>query len=136
LGAAVPAGPDSVFPLTPKYSASGGLEYRLPVDESFGSFSGRVDISYQSKTSPDTNPFRADSATGALLPESEELDARTIVNLRLTYTSPGGKYELAGYVTNLFDELYRVAAVDFNTGFGFEQFGAPRQLGVALKVNF
>lgn len=136
VGQAVPAGNDSVFPLSPKYSANLGAELQLPLLESHGELKARFDASYQSKSSPDTNPWRADAPSGALLPKSEELDARTIINARLSYSSADGRYDLAAYVTNLADERYRASAVDFNTGFGFEQFGPPRQYGVSLKVNF
>jgi iron complex outermembrane receptor protein len=86
--------------------------------------------------SPDTNPDRADGPTGVLLPASELLDSRTLLNARLTYTSVEEKWTIAGYVTNLTDERYRLTAVDFNTGFGYEQYGPPRQWGMMVRVRF
>jgi iron complex outermembrane recepter protein len=135
-GVPVPPGSDSVFPLTPEYSFNIGNQYSIDLPSNRGILTLRFDVSYQDEMSPDTNPDRADGVAGALLPQSELLESRTLVNARVAFSSPVGRYTVAAYVTNLTDELYRATAVDFNAGFGFEQYGPPRQWGLSIRAEF
>jgi iron complex outermembrane recepter protein len=134
-GVPVPPGMDSVFPHTPKYAFNVGSQSVFVVPTNQASLTLRLDVSFQDWTSPDTNPNRADGVGGPLLPVSERLNARTLLNGRIAYSPADEKWTLAGYVTNLTDKRYRVTAADFNAGFGFEQYGPPRQWGVSLRVQ-
>ena len=59
-------------------------------------------------------------------------------NLRLSYRTPDGQIELAGWVRNLTDEPYKTFAFDGNTFFQTTIYfvGEPRTFGGTLVVNF
>jgi iron complex outermembrane receptor protein len=61
-----------------------------------------------------------------------------IVNARITWHSPDDSWQVAGYVTNLTDELYYVGITDVRNSFGyaFGQVGRPREWGLSLRRSF
>ena len=70
-------------------------------------------------------------------PISKE-DGYTIVNLRTSYTTGDGGWEVYAFVNNVFEEEYKVYTFDFTNLFGFNQVasGMPRWWGVGARVNF
>ncbi|HEX2139156.1 MAG TPA: TonB-dependent receptor, partial [Woeseiaceae bacterium] len=64
-------------------------------------------------------------------------DGYTVGNLRASYTSSDGHWELAAFAHNITDEEYLSYAFDFTGTFGFNQqaFGPPRWVGVSLQYN-
>ncbi len=61
-----------------------------------------------------------------------------LVNARISYDSPSGKWSVAAYGTNLANEHYLIGGVDFRTTPGVLEHdpGRPRQYGLDLRVNF
>ena len=65
-------------------------------------------------------------------------DALLLQNVRLTYQAPSGNLEVAGWVRNLTNEVYKTLSFDSSGGPGFvgNLVGDPRTYGVSLKVSF
>lgn len=65
-------------------------------------------------------------------------DGYTIGNLRFSYASEDGDWELAAFVNNVTDEEYLSYTFDFTATFGFNQqaYGQPRWAGVSFRYNF
>ncbi|MFK8018799.1 MAG: TonB-dependent receptor [Pseudomonadales bacterium] len=63
-----------------------------------------------------------------------------LLNGRIQYNAPDGKWSVAAYGNNLADEFYLVGGVDFAAGYtvGSRQYdvGRPRELGVSATFNF
>ncbi|MBN7795035.1 TonB-dependent receptor [Parahaliea mediterranea] len=119
----------TVFPRTPDWSATLGLEYAFNLAGGHD-INTRIDLSYQGDTYSAINP--ADEPLADL-----KLDGYTLVNARVDYLTPGD-WKFSAYVKNLTDKTYRVNA-DFLTsglGVGYEIYGAPRQAGVSIKKYF
>ena len=59
-------------------------------------------------------------------------------NLRLTYRSPDGSLELAGWVRNVANEVYKTLAFDASTAAGLvgNLVGDPRTYGISVTVSF
>ena len=117
---------DMVTPYTPKWKWSGGAQYTFPAT-SFGSFTARIDASYQSSIYA--------SATNA---STNYVDSYTLANIRLTWRSHDEDWQLAFEVTNLFDKYYFLNKFDQAGSVGqvTGQPGLPRQWAVTVKRNF
>jgi outer membrane receptor protein involved in Fe transport len=59
-------------------------------------------------------------------------------NVRLSYRSPGSNIEVAGWVRNLTDEVYKTLAFDASVSAGLvgNFVGDPRTYGVSVAVAF
>ena len=70
------------------------------------------------------------------VPVSRE-DGYTVSNLRFSYTSGDGAWELAAFAHNITEEEYLSYTFDFTGTFGFNQqaYGPPRWVGVSLQYN-
>ena len=92
-----------------------------------GTMAGVVTASYQGETYFDIQN-----------PEIAEEDGYTVTNIRLGWTSPEDRYEIAAFVDNVTDEEYLVYTFDFTGAFGFNQqgYGRPRWAGVTARFNF
>jgi iron complex outermembrane receptor protein len=64
------------------------------------------------------------------------LDAKTLLNASVTYTSGNDRYFVRAYGRNLSDERYRIASQSVATLWTHSQWGAPRSYGVEVGVNF
>jgi outer membrane receptor protein involved in Fe transport len=62
----------------------------------------------------------------------------TLVNLRAGVQDPGGKWQLLGYATNLFDKAYVLDAGNTGGAFGIPTFiaGEPRYFGAAFSIKY
>lgn len=120
---------DTVFPRTPDWSATLGLEYGLALNNGHD-LNARLDISYQGNSYSDINPAHEPSV-------DLELDSYTLTNVRLDYVIPDD-WKISVYAKNLTDEEYRVNAgfLTSGVGAGYEIYGAPRQAGVSVKKYF
>jgi iron complex outermembrane recepter protein len=70
------------------------------------------------------------------VPVSRE-NGYTVGNLRASYASGDGRWELAAFAHNITDEEYLSYTFDFTGSFGFNQqaYGPPRWVGVSLQYN-
>jgi iron complex outermembrane receptor protein len=60
----------------------------------------------------------------------------SLSNLNLMYTSPGGQYQVSGWVRNMFDEEYLLHNFPLQP-FGYPgTIGMPRMYGATFTVNF
>jgi iron complex outermembrane receptor protein len=108
----------------PELSANLSGEYRfvLPV----GDVAVRADLVYRDEQYRDA----------VNTPELKS-DAYTLLNGRVTWTSNDERWELAGFVTNITDEIYVTNGVSV-LGLGYVEayYSRPREWGVSLTMNF
>jgi iron complex outermembrane receptor protein len=109
------------LPQAPKYVLNLDARYGIPVGS--GEYFVYTDWSYRSKV----NFF---------LYESKEFTGKemTIGGLRVGYDWADGKYELAGFVRNITNQIRVTGAIDFNNLTGF--INDPRTYGVQFKASF
>ncbi len=109
------------LPQAPKVTASFTLKYTQPMGN--GEAYVFTDWVYRSKV----NFFLYESVefTGKALTEG---------GLRLGYTWGNGRYDVAGYVRNITNQIRVVGGIDFNNLTGF--INEPRTFGVQAKVAF
>lgn len=110
---------------SPKYSFVGFARWILPTD--YGTVVPRFDWSFKDKI--------------FFSPENSKLigqDALWLMNLRLTYKSPGERIEISGWVENLTDQTYTVDVFNlarFRRSILYA-IGDPRTYGATLRVTF
>ncbi len=117
----VPEG--SPIPFAPELTATAGLQY----DFRAGSWTitPRLQVSYLDEQL--STPFRYPETT---------VPSRTLTDLRVTML-PADNMRLEAFATNIFDETYIAAQVqDASSATGGIIYGAPRQFGVRIKVDF
>jgi iron complex outermembrane receptor protein len=108
------------LPHAPEWIVSGIVDYRRPVGE--GLFLWSVDWSYASEKS-------------FFLYESEEFNGDSLeLGMRVGYTFPDARWEVAAYARNLTDEETVQNGIDFNNLTGMTN--DPRQVGVELVARF
>jgi iron complex outermembrane receptor protein len=132
------------LPNTPRFKLSGGVEYELDLTR-FGSITPRWDFAW-------TDDFAFDPAEGRGTPRAAlpgrpptKLPQHTVGqkayilhNFRLTYKAPGGNIELAGWVRNITNEVYKNLAFDASQSVGFvgHLIGEPRTYGGSISLTF
>jgi iron complex outermembrane receptor protein len=130
LGAAagVGGGPtlDTVPPRTPKFNFSAGAQYEFLTGGGW-SITPRMDVTYQSKVY-----FNSSNTQFA------SQDGYALVNARVTFATPDGKWSLAVFGTNLTDKVYSTGALDLIDGFGTGELSIapPREWGVSVRRSF
>lgn len=115
------AGNDLV--LAPHFSGYGAVSYEVPV--TFGTIFARADVDHRSTVF--FEPTNSDSFKSG---------PRTLVNLRLGLRH--GKWDIAAWVRNLTDKIYKTYADD-RSGLGVFRtaaYSAPRTYGVSLSSTF
>ncbi|WP_313804303.1 TonB-dependent receptor [Sphingobium sp.] len=115
------AGNDLV--LAPHFSGYGAVNYEVPV--TFGTIFARADVDHRSTIyfEPTNN-------------DAFKSGPRTLVNLRLGLRH--GRWDIAAWVQNLTDEIYKTYADD-RSGLGVFRtaaYGPPRTYGVSLSSTF
>jgi len=110
----------------PKWNFAVITQYEIPLF-GWGSLVPQYDFNFRSKVYLD--PQQTD-------PISQ--DAYWIHNTRIAYQTPDDRIELAFWVSNLFDEEYKVDAFDITREFNtiLEVWGKPRMYGVTLSLNW
>lgn len=65
-------------------------------------------------------------------------DGFSLFNARIAWTSPGERFEIALFGTNLTDKRYIVSGLSSATSFGLEEanFGRPREWGLSARYKF
>lgn len=114
------------FRLQSKYQAAAGGTVTLPLSESLELFATPT-VTYRSRVFFElpNNPVTSQGAV-------------TLVNLRAGLQSPGGKWQLLGYATNLANKKYLIDAGNTGGAFGIPTFirAQPRLYGIEGVVRF
>jgi iron complex outermembrane receptor protein len=115
----------NILPRAPKTSLTASADYTLPFTE-YGRFTLRGEMKYQSRM---FFTYYDD-------PQASQ-GGYTIVNARLSYDSPDGRWYAAAFANNLADQLYRQSVIQSPTLLGTLLFwGPPRTFGVELGVHY
>ncbi len=111
-------------PFSPKLKAMLSANYYVPLGSG-----ARVVLSgmanYQDKA--ETDVFNGNNT---------QMESRTLVDLSVGYLDPQSRYTITVYAANVFDEVYRIAALPVAGLWNFTNYGAPRSYGVRINVNF
>jgi len=110
----------------PELSITGFATYKLDLGGK-GFLSPRFDFTYQSRIY--TTPRNFDSVGD---------NSRWIFNVRLGYSDPEEHFEIAGWVRNLTDEIYRVTVFDQGRASNSTSsvISQPRSYGATLTMRF
>jgi len=128
------------LPNTPRYTLSGSVEYALDLGR-YGSLIPRYDFSWTDDVFFDPSEGRgAPNVVGDLfLPDyAIGQKAYALHNVRLAYQTPQGNVEVAGWVRNVANEVYKTLAFDASTAAGLvgNLVGDPRTYGISVSVSF
>jgi iron complex outermembrane recepter protein len=120
-----PDGSRCPAPRTPEWTAAVGATYDFNLDNG-ASLSLRGDVTFQSKMFFTTDPVNGFQ------------DDLTLMNARLTWTSPDQAWSAALFGTNLTDEVFFNGKLSLVTVLGREQgnVAAPREWGLTVKRSF
>jgi iron complex outermembrane receptor protein len=128
------------LPNAPRFKVSGSIQYSLDL-VGMGTLIPRWDFSW----TDDVN-FNPSGGTGApniageiFMPRNAiGQDSYLIQNVRLTYQAPSGNMEIAGWVRNVTNEVYKTLSFDASGGPGFvgNLLGDPRTYGISASVRF
>ncbi len=121
---------DETFAEVPETTFSLGVQYML--DSRWGTFVPRIDYSYVDEI------FMGLDAGAGQNPDQATFDDYGLVNARIGWTSPEGRFEGALYVNNLTDEFYYfgAAAVGDSTGAFQTTSAPPRMYGAEFRYNY
>lgn len=128
------------LPNTPRFKWSGSLEYVLDLAR-WGQVIPRWDYVWTDDVSFDASDGRgAPSIENEIFMPKHAIgqQAYWLHNLRLTYRTPSGSTEIAGWVRNLTNETYKTLAFDASAGAGLvgNLLGDPRTYGVTLSFSW
>ncbi|HEU4530690.1 MAG TPA: TonB-dependent receptor, partial [Steroidobacteraceae bacterium] len=119
----IPLEPFTV-PYSPELKASLGVEYDWQLANQAHILWG-VSINHQDEA--ETDVFNG---------VNTQMQERTLLDLSATLYDSQDRWSIMGYVSNVTDEEYRIAALPVAGLWNFTNYGAPRQYGVTLNVNF
>jgi len=118
-------------PFTPKFKASGGIQYALTVP-SFGKITPRLDVRYQSS-----------QYSGGLNFPEDRIKAYALADARLTFENTEGDWQVVLAAKNLFNKYYAtsIGASLIATGSSYDDSvifnpGPPRELSITVKKLF
>ena len=108
----------------PEWTVNGLVRYHIPLADN-GNVTAQVDFSYQ------------DGVTGLGGNEIDFNEDRWVTNLRLFWRSPSERWQVEGYVENVFDEQYISNMIAFSgMDHAYGNWGMPRWYGVKIGVDF
>lgn len=111
---------------TPKWTVNLSGEYLKSLGD-WGDIIGRLDYVYKAKINHDVanNPIALQGAYG-------------LFNGRLTFENADGNWSISVFGTNLTDERYILAGIDFTKSLGFAdiQYARPREWGISFRYSF
>jgi len=115
---------DSQAPNAPKWKLSAGAQYAIETDN-IGTITPRLDIAYQSSMYAEiTNDPIA------------KTEGRTVLNGRISWTSPDREWEAALSVTNLTNKFYYYTKQKYPIGSSVGLVAPPREWKISLRRNF
>jgi iron complex outermembrane recepter protein len=116
---------DHDLPQAPSVSGNALARYEFPLGA--GTMSIQGDVYY-------TDDF----CFTTLCAPVEQEESYTVANARIGYAAPGGRWEVAAFVNNLFEEEYRVYAFDSSLFAGVVAgvYAKPLTWGVTASVRF
>ena len=119
-------GKGEIVPLVPEWTAAIAGEYTLPLAR-LGDLSVRVDYNYRDDVAFHPQPTDISSENGFGL-----------LNVRATFYSESGNWEIAAYGRNMTDKIYKYFAIDQLAGFGLSRasYSDPREYGITIKRRF
>lgn len=113
------------LPRAPRFTASVVAQYGIPLDSGANI---STQIEYQHQDEFYFTSFNTSFAEGGRY---------DLVNARLSFTSPGEKWEIAAFGKNLTDEAYEQATTVSGINAGtLVLFGPPRTYGVEARIRF
>jgi iron complex outermembrane receptor protein len=116
---------DHDLPQAPPFAANALARYEFPVGNGIASIQGDV-------------YYTDDFCFTALCAPVEEEASYTVANARIGYGAADGRWEVAAFVNNLFEEEYRVYAFDSSLFAGVVAgvYAKPRTYGVTASWRF
>ena len=116
---------DHDLPQAPSFSGNALVRYEFPLVG--GTASVQADFQYSDKF-----------CFTVLCAPVEKEDAYSVANARIGYAAPDGRWEVAAFVNNIFEEEYRVYAFDSSLFAGVVAgvYGKPRTYGVTATWRF
>jgi outer membrane receptor protein involved in Fe transport len=126
----------------PEYKVSGTVEWTFDL-ERFGYLIPRYDVNWSDDVFFDTNEGRgsldpSDPRKAALPKFAIGQEAYFLHNIRLAYRAPSGNVELAAWVRNVEDKVYKTYAFDVSrfTNLTINYPGEPRTIGLDFIFTF
>jgi len=114
----------SVLPFSPKWTLSGGMQYAIPAGENV-TITPRLQWSHIDQQL--ATPF---ASVATIVPGRDVFDARLSVDVT-------SRYHVEAFVTNFTNRKYIASQIQNSSSFdGGQIYGAPRQFGARLLVNF
>jgi iron complex outermembrane receptor protein len=116
---------DNDLPQAPSFAANALARYEFPLGAGTASVQGDV-------------YYTDDFCFTTLCAPVEQEDSYTVANARIGYAAPDGRWELAAFVNNLFEEEYRVYAFDSSLFAGVVAgvYAKPRTYGLTASWRF
>jgi iron complex outermembrane receptor protein len=116
---------DNDLPQAPPFAANALARYEFPLGAGTASVQGDV-------------YYTDDFCFTTLCAPVEQEDSYTVANARIGYAAPDGRWELAAFVNNLFEEEYRVYAFDSSLFAGVVAgvYARPRTYGLTASWRF
>ncbi|MEZ4281493.1 MAG: TonB-dependent receptor [Myxococcota bacterium] len=128
------------LPNAPRFKVSAGIEYALDLDR-IGTITPRYDINWTDVVHFDPSAGRGSpDAGGNLFLPANTISQKPFAlhNISLRYKAPSDNLEVAFWVRNLTNEVYKSLAFDASAGPGFvgNLLGDPRTYGMTLKLSY
>jgi iron complex outermembrane receptor protein len=127
------------LPNTPRFKISFAAQYTFELGR-LGSLTPRYDLSWTDDTYFDQSEGRG--VVGVLGDDFPDYTigqkSYALQGVRLTYRTPEGKVEVAGWVRNLTNELYKTTAFNASQGANLvgNLVGDPRTYGLSVSVKY
>ncbi|MCB9724367.1 MAG: TonB-dependent receptor [Spirochaetaceae bacterium] len=128
------------LPNTPRFEVNGSIQYSFE-SERLGALIPRYEFRFMDDVTFDPSNGRGapDNLGNIFLPKHTiGQKARILHNMQLTYRAPGESIELAFWIRNLTNEVYKTLAFDTSAVAGLvgNLVGLPRTYGLAVKFDF
>lgn len=115
---------DTEMPQAPKWSVNAAASYEWRIG------AGRVALEADAKWNGNQY-MELENAPADFEP------AHVVANTRISYSTRGDRFEIAGWVRNLTDRWYRVYALDISSlGFMQNVYGPPRTYGATVTYRW